>query len=177
LLHSQWKGERTQIEGKLSDVRPGRFIRSALAGMTALAPRLIDTHPDLVDAVLQGSPLAPPEDIRFLMAIAPDRTAAIVEGAHEGVVVQMPHGDAEGSLSKRMAIPTLSAVVHFPPFSLLLSDRQLVDSLPHTDCTDFLQLGVDEVADVSLVLPVVDLPRTSGAPVPVSMLRFREARA
>ena len=44
LLHSQWKGERTHIEGKLNEVRPGRFIRSALAGMTALTPKLIDSH-------------------------------------------------------------------------------------------------------------------------------------
>lgn len=174
LLHSQWKGERTYIEGKLSEVRPGRFIRSALAGMTALVPRLIDTHPDLVGAVRQGIPIAPPEDIRFLMAIAPDKTAAIVEGAHEGVAIQVSSGDGGGS---SRPIPTISAVVHFPPLSLLLADQQLVSSLPHVDCTDFLQFGVDEVADVSLVLPVVDLPRTPGAPVPVSMLRFREARA
>ena len=37
--------------------------------------------------------------------------------------------------------PTISAVIHFPPFSLLLADRQLVSALPHADCTDWLELG------------------------------------
>lgn len=177
LLHSEWKGERTHIEGQLNGVRPGRFIRSALAGMTALVPRLVDTHPDLVGAVRRGIPFTPPEDIRFLMAVVPDKAAAIVEGAHEGVAIQMSYGDGEDSLRTATSVPTISAVVHFPPFSLLLADRQLASSLPHADCTEFLQLGVNDVADVSLVLPVVDLPRTPEAPVPVSMLRFGEARA
>lgn len=61
--------------------------------MTALVPRLIDTHPGLVGAVRQGIPIVPPEDIRFLMAIAPDKTAAIVEGAHEAVAIQVSSGD------------------------------------------------------------------------------------
>jgi len=74
-------------------------------------------------------------------------------------------------------VPTISAVMHFPPFSLLLADRQLVSSLPHVDCTEWLQLGVEDLADVQVVFPVVDLPRTTSAPVPVSMLRFNEARA
>ena len=42
-------------------------------------------------------------------------------------------------------VPTISAVMHFPPFSLLLADRQLVSALPHADCTDWLELGVDDL--------------------------------
>lgn len=177
LLNSQWKGQRTQVEGTLSEVRPGRFIRSALAGMTALAPKLIDSHPGLIRAVREGVPSPPPEDIRFLMAVAPDGAAAIVEGAHEGLAVQMSLTQDGSGRRMTATVPTISAVMHFPPFSLLLADRQLVRSLPHVDCTEWLQLGVEDLADVQVVFPVVDLPRTTSAPVPVSMLRFNEARA
>lgn len=177
LLNSPWKGQRTQIEGTLNGVRPGRFIRSALAGMTALAPKLIDSHPELVQAVRQGVPSLPPDNLRFLMAVAPDGAAAIVEGAHEGLAVKMSLSDDGNSGWKTETAPTISAVIHFAPFSLLLADRQLVASLPHLDCTDWLNFGVYDEADVKVVLPVVDLPKTPNAPVPVSMLRFGEARA
>ncbi|WP_422117495.1 hypothetical protein [Brachybacterium sp. UNK5269] len=46
LLHSQWKGQRTDITGDFTDVRPGRFILAAIAGMTALNRHLIDSHAD-----------------------------------------------------------------------------------------------------------------------------------
>lgn len=177
LVNSPWKGERTQIQGTLSGVRPGRFIRSALAGMTALAPKLLDSHPDLVQAVRQGTPSSPPDDLRFLVAVAPDGAAATVEGAHEALAVKMSFGDDDGSGWKTETAPTISTVIHFAPFSLLLADRQLAASLPHLDCTEWLELGVDQEADVQIVLPVVDLPKTPDAPVPVSMLQFAEARA
>lgn len=173
----KWKGERTHIEGKLNEVRPGRFIRSALAGMTALTPKLIDSHPDLVGAVRHGVAAPAPEGIRLLAAIAPDGAAAVLEGAHEGLAVKLSRDGGRDDEWTTTTTPTISAVIHFPPFSLLLADRQLVSALPHADCTDWLELGVDDLADVSLVLPVVDLPRTPDAPVPVSMLRFIEARA
>ena len=177
LVNSPLKGERTQIVGTLSGVRPGRFIRSALAGMTALAPKLLDSHPDLVRAVRQGTPSSPTDDLRFLVAVALDGAAATVEGAHEALALKMSFGDEDGSGWKTETAPTISAVVHFPPFSLLLADRQLAASLPHLDCTDWLNLGVDDEANVQIVLPVVDLPKTPNAPFPVSMLRFAEARA
>ncbi|WP_146206061.1 hypothetical protein [Propionibacterium freudenreichii] len=111
------------------------------------------------------------------MAVAPDGAAAIVEGAHEGLAVQMSLTQDGSGRRMTATVPTISAVMHFPPFSLLLADRQLVSSLPHVDCTEWLQLGVEDLADVQVVFPVVDLPRTTSAPVPVSMLRFNEARA
>lgn len=175
LLHSPWKGQRDSISGELRGVRPGRFIRSAVAGMTALAPNLIDSHPDVVRVVREGIPSSPPGDIRFLAAIAPNGSRAHIEGSHEGLVLGMSLDD-----ESRWAMttqPTVSAVIHFPPFSLLLADRQLVDSLPHADCTGWFQLGVDDLANVSLDLPVVDLPSAPDAPVPASMLRFTRARA
>ncbi|VXB70956.1 hypothetical protein PSCLAVI8L_180054 [Pseudoclavibacter sp. 8L] len=54
LVRSPLKGLRAQIAGELDGVRPGRFIRAALAGMTALTPSLIDSHPDLVRTVREG---------------------------------------------------------------------------------------------------------------------------
>lgn len=56
LVQSEWKGQRTEVSGKLRNVRPGRFIRAALAGMTALAPNLIDTHPALDRRGSGGAP-------------------------------------------------------------------------------------------------------------------------
>ncbi len=177
LVNSPFKGERTQIEGTLSGVRPGRFIRSALAGMTALAPKLLDSHPDLVRAVRQGAASSPTDDLRFLVAVAPDGATATVEGAHEALALKVSFDDGEGSGWKTEATPTISAVIHFAPFSLLLASRQLSASLPHLDCTEWLNLGVDQEANVQIVLPVVDLPKTPNGPVPVSMLRFAETRA
>lgn len=176
LVRSPLKGERTHITGQLTGLRPGRFIRAAMAGMTALTPRLIDTHPEIVRIVREGIAADPPEDIRFLMGITPSQTRVHIEGSHGAQVVSMIR-DSERDGWTAGTTPALSAVLHFPPFSLLLADRQLVDSYPHVDCTEFLKLGVDEVADVFITLPVVDLATTSGSPVPISMLRFIEALA
>ena len=175
LLNSSEKGQREQIVGRLQDVRPGRFIRSAIAGMTALTHTLIDSHPELVRMIREGVPGKPPEDLRFLAAIVPDGSAAHVEGSHDAVVVRVPLGPENGgSFSSRA--PAISATIHYPPFSLLLADRSIADDLPHADCSEMLELGVDEVAEVSISLPVVALPRTE-APVPISLLRFSSARA
>ncbi len=175
LLNSSEKGQREQIVGRLQDVRPGRFIRSAIAGMTALTHTLIDSHPELVRMIREGVPGKPPEDLRFLAAIVPDGSAAHVEGSHDAVVVRVPLGPENGgSISTRA--PAISATIHYPPFSLLLADRSIADDLPHADCSEMLELGVDEVAEVSISLPVVALPRTE-APVPISLLRFSSARA
>lgn len=176
LVRSPWKGQRTHLTGELVGVRPGRFIRAAIAGMTALTPNLIDSHPDLVRMVRNGTPGQAPSDIRFLAAIAPNGSRAHLEGNHGGVVVRLTQ-NSENDGWATTTTPSVSTVVHFAPFSLLLADRQLVDLFPHADCTEWLQLGVDELADVSLVLPVVDLPSTPTSPVPISMIRFEDARA
>lgn len=176
LLHSQWKGQRTHITGELTDVRPGRFIRSAIAGMTALAPNLIDSHPDLVRIVREGTPSRPAGDIRFLAAIARNKSPAHIEGSHDALVLHMSR-NSEGGERATTTTPAASVVIHFPPFSLLLADRRLVGTFPHADCTEFLELGVDDSADVSVSLPVVDLPKTLTAPVPIAMLQFIDARA
>ena len=176
LLQSPQQGQRTHIEGELIGVRPGRFIRAAIAGMTALAPNLIDSHPDLVRIVREGIPIQPPDDIRFLLAVAPNESPAHVEGSHDALVVRMSQ-DAQSGEWTSTTTPAVSAVIHFPPFSFLLADRQVASSFPHANGTEWLQLGVEESANVSLVLPVVELPRTPDAPVPISMLPFKETRA
>lgn len=171
LVRSPLKGQRAQIEGELDDVRPGRFIRAALAGMTALTPRLIDSHPDLVRTVREGVSALPSEDIRFLVAIAPNGNRAHVEGSHDALAIHVARDVESGEWAAKTR-PAISAVIHFAPFSLLLADRSLVDAFPHVDCTDWLQCGVDDVAKVSFAFPVVDLPATPDSPVPISMLHF-----
>lgn len=176
LVSSPWKGRRTHIAGELNGVRPGRFIRAAISGMTALAPNLITSRPDLVSKVREGTAAKPPDDIRFLMGIAPNGSQIHLEGSHEAQGIRMSHENENGKWST-VTLPAISAVIHFAPFSLLLVDHQLVNSFPHADCTEWLQLGVDDLADVSIVLPVVDLPKNSDSPVPISMLRFMETCA
>lgn len=176
LVWSPSKGQRTHITGELTGVRPGRFIRAAISGMTALAPNLITSRPDLIRLVREGTAVEPPEDIRFLVGVAPNGSQIHVEGSHEALVVRMSHDSENGEWTAATA-PAISAVIHFAPFSLILADRQLVDSFPHVDCTEWLQLGVDDLANVSVALPVVDLPETPGLPVPISMLRFIETCA
>lgn len=176
LVRSEEKGERTHITGELTDVRPGRFIRAAIAGMTVLAPNLIDSDPALVRIVREGIPASPPGDLRFLAAIAPNGTRAHVEGSHGALALHMSQEGGSGD-RRITTTPTVSAVIHFPPFSLLLADRQLVGMFPHADCTEMLELGVDESAGMSVSLPIVDLPETPDAPVPIAMLQFIEVRA
>lgn len=175
LLNSPAKGQREEIVGELQGVRPGRFIRASIAGMTALTPTLIDSHPELVRMVRDGAPRKPPEDLRFLAAIVPDGSQAHVEGSHDAVVVRLSLESENGEASNTNT-PAISATIHHPPFSLLLADCSIVAGLPHADCTEMLEYGVDDVADVSVSLPVVALPRTD-VPVPISMLRFSAARA
>lgn len=171
LVQSEWKGQRTEVSGKLRNVRPGRFIRAALAGMTALASNLIDTHPALVRTVREGVADVMPPDLRFLVGIAPDRTTAHIEGAHGGIVASVSAG-------RELSWPTLSAVIHFPPFSLLLADEALTGDLPHADASQWLEFDVNEiVAEIEFVaIPVVVFSETpTGRPVPLSMLRFQSA--
>lgn len=114
--------------------------------------------------------------MRLLASIAPDRSQAQVEGSHETLVVRMAQDSDSGEWATATA-PAASAVIHFAPISLLLAERQLVGSFPQVDGTEWLQLGVDEIANVRIALPIVPLPRTPTAPVPIAMLQFTEARA
>lgn len=176
LVTSEDRGERTHIVGELIDVRPGRFIRAAIAGMTVLAPNLIDSDPALVRIVREGIPASPPGDLRFLAAIAPDKSHVLLEGSHGASALHVPRGYGRG-YGRIATTPTVSAVVHFPPFSLLLADRQLAGTFPHVDCTEMLEFGVDESAAMSVSLPMVDLHAMPDAPVPSAMTRFVEVRA
>jgi hypothetical protein len=56
------------------------------------------------------------------------------------------------------AKPTLSALIHFPPFGLVLVEPVTAPEYPHLDCTAWLELGVDEVAaDFEFAFPGVKL--------------------
>lgn len=165
-------GNRVEVAGRLVDVRPGRFVRAALAGMSALTPALIHTHPDLLSAVLDGSPITPPHDLRFLMASTPAAANVHVEGNHGGMAVELS-SDGSGFTTK----PAISAVVHFPPFSLLLADAQWLEELPHVDCSSWLEYGIEDRVTIDFNFPIVDLPPTPHSPVPASMLKFTRVTA
>lgn len=61
-------------------------------------------------------------------------------------------GSAEVVESKQ----TISAIIHFPPFSLLLVDPTTAHEYPHADCTHWLVFSVDEVVtDFEFALPGV----------------------
>lgn len=134
ILRSDHLGLRSGLAGELQDVRPGRFIRAAAAGMTALAEGLLTTHREFVDAVRTGQPWSPVGSMRFLLGVTPSVQRPGLEGGHQGVTV-LTNGSTE---------PTISAAVHFPPFSILLAEEELVSRLPHADCTAWLTMGVDE---------------------------------
>ncbi|VXB70939.1 conserved hypothetical protein [Pseudoclavibacter sp. 8L] len=113
----------------------------------------------------------PSEEIRFLVAIAPNGSRAHVEGSLDALAIHMARDVESGEWAAKTR-PAIPSVIHFAPFSLLLADRSLVDAFPHVDCTDWLRSGVDDVAKVSVTFPVVDLPSTPDSPVLISMLHF-----
>lgn len=157
LVTSARRGERSQIIGNFATARPGRFARAALAGMTALAEGLVITHPELVAAIRGVAPSPDRCDMRFLMGVTPVSERIYVGGGHGGVVVSMSVGGVTGS-GEDQSSPTISAISHFPPFSLLFVDHRAATQFPHVDCTSWLDYGVEEaVEDFPLALPAVRL--------------------
>lgn len=136
------------------DARPGRFIRAALAGLSALAEGLQASHPELIDSIMAGAGANGARDLRFLMAVTNSADSAQVTGMHQGAMVPISlTGDAESA-----SLPTASAVIHFYPFSLVLANESVADSFPHVDCTGWLDHGVDDAGnDLTLRLPLVQL--------------------
>jgi hypothetical protein len=68
--------------------------------------------------------------------------------------------------------PTVSAVVHHPPVSLVLVAAQIAHEFPHVDCTEWLAMGVDEqIPDFQIDLPAVAL--LPGAAVVATASAFR----
>lgn len=157
LLDSPRAGARPGLAGKMPRARPGRFARAAIAGLTTVAEGLYSTHHGFVEDVVEGRPLTSDPDLRFLVGVTPAVEQTYVGGGHRGVAVTIsvkPSGAAEVAETK----PTLSALIHFPPFSLLLVDPVTAPEYPHVDCTAWLELGVDEVvADFEFALPGVKI--------------------
>lgn len=150
------------IPVRLPCARPARFIRAALAGMAAAARDLNVTHPDVVAAIRTGRPVDPPADLRFLVAFT-DTRHPTVQGIHGGLSITVPvrshtvrhHSglDIIGGLNE----PTLSAITHFPPFSLILADAAIARRYPHEDHTDWLAEDADDdCREVNVLWPVVE---------------------
>lgn len=145
--------------------RPGRFIRAALAGMGALAEDLYQTHPDLCTAVRTGQPAEMPTDLRFLIGLTPTVERAVVQGLHRGMLVKVPVRQrvirdpvtglhVVGGRSE----PAPAAVIHFPPFSLVLVSATVAERYRHADHSDWLKSGADEPPrQVAALWPVVRL--------------------
>ncbi|MFZ1383260.1 MAG: hypothetical protein WAS54_10845 [Scrofimicrobium sp.] len=143
------------------------FIRSAIAGMTVLLPDLVTSHPDLVRNVREDVSASLPDELRFYMAIAPDRTQVRVEGVQKAQVVAAEVDAVTGDNTLTVA-PFQSAMIHFPPFSLVLADPRWSTKLPHADCSYFMEFRVDEVRDLDVAFPVVKLSGIQGGPAPFS---------
>lgn len=135
------------------EARPGRFARAALAGMTVLAEDLWETHPVFVESVRTGAPLTASTGLRFLVGVTTRVARAEISGGHGGVLATVPLG---GSVQVPEPRKTLSAMVHFRPFSLVLVDPESAPDYPHVDCTSWLEFGVEDVvAPFALELPCV----------------------
>lgn len=144
---------RPHLRVAAPNARPGRFARAALAGMAVLAENLWKTHPEFVECVRTGRPLTVDTGLRFLVGVTTRVSRAEISGGHGGVLATLP-------LSASMKVPeprkTLSAMVHFGPFSLVLVDAESAPDYPHVDCTSWLEFGVeDTVAPFALELPCV----------------------
>jgi hypothetical protein len=146
--------QATHLEGTIAGLRPGRFARAALAGMCVLAEKIWVTHPDFVGCVRSGTG-APTGDLRFLMAVTtPGAERVDASGTHGGRAFTLNCVTGETTPT-----PMPSAVVHHPPFSLLLVDASVAPQYPHVDCTDWLKESADDKPrDLSVQWPVVHLP-------------------
>lgn len=141
IVDSKAVGRRPVLQVGAREARPGRFARGALAGMVVLAENLWQTHPEFVESVRTGSPLTADAGMRFLMGVTPREERAEISGAHLRVLASAP---LDGSPPPK-ALKTLSAMVQWPPFSLVLVDSDVAATYPHVDCTSWLELGVEEV--------------------------------
>lgn len=154
IVDSEALGRRAVLQVGAREARPGRFARAALAGMVVLAENLWHTHPEFVESVRTGAPLTSDAGMRFLMGVTPSEERAEISGAHLRVVASVP---LDGS-SPPEPLKTLSAMVQWPPFSLVLVDSEVAPTYPHADCTSWLEFGLDEVvAPFAVQLPCVRL--------------------
>ena len=85
--------------------------------------------------------------MRFLLGVTPSVQSPGFAGGHRGVAVLRGGGSQA----------TISAAIHFPPFSILLAEHELAGLTPrHADCTDWLSMDVNEShSRFSVVLPAV----------------------
>jgi hypothetical protein len=153
LVESPDARRRPVVPLSAPEVRPGRFARAALAGMVVLAENLWRTHPAFVESVRTGAPLASDAGMRFLVGVTPWEERRVIHGCHGRVLASVP---LDGSMPAEPR-KTLSAMVQWAPFSLILADSDVAPSFPHVDCTSWLELGVDDVAEVSMLLPCMRL--------------------
>lgn len=144
ILKSQYRGNRIGVGGRMNDVRPGRFARAAVAGLIGWADGLRDDEPDFVSAVKTGAPLTSDPGHRLLLAVTPS-DKALVHSSHGGVGVTIAG-----------PVALASVAVHFPPFSFVIAPASSANDFPHTDITDWLKLGPDDlVNDWPVQLPAV----------------------
>lgn len=157
LLDSPNAGTRPGLTGAMDTARPGRFARAAIAGLTTGAEGLYATHRSFVEDIVAGRTLTADPDLRFLVGVTPAIEKVYVGGGHRGMEFTIsldPAGPAEVVESKL----TLSALIHHPPFSLLLVDPTTGPEYPHVDCTHWLTLDVEEVVtDFQFDFPGVKL--------------------
>lgn len=153
MLRSEGAGRRDRLMLRARSVRPGRFARSAIAGMTGLTEGMVDSHPSFVEAIRSGRSLTNDTGMHFYVGVTEKESRPLIEGAHKAVVVSVDM--SSGASTSRGA---LTAISHFPPFSLVLATPDAGKDLPHWDCTDLLRYGTDDTAeDFALELPVVRL--------------------
>ena len=151
MLRSDGLGQRDHLMLRASSVRPGRFARSAIAGMTGLAEGLIHSHATFIDAIRSGRPVLGETRIGFYVGVTEKESRPLIEGAHGAVVASLDM--AAGRSTSRA---TLSAISHFPPFSLVLATPDAAGGLPHRDCTELLRFSADEaVEDFAIEVPVI----------------------
>lgn len=149
ILKSPLRGTRSHIEGLLSRVRPGRFARSAFAGLIGWADGLSDSDPDLVASVRTGDSLTTDPEHRLLLGIVPATDAVAVHAGHLGVAV---------STSTDGPLPVASVAIHFPPFSFVIAPASAVPRYPHVDITDWFHYSAEEKAhDLPIAIPAVGL--------------------
>ena len=83
------------------------------------------------------------------MGVTPWEERREIHGAHQRVVASVSLDGSQTGKSEK----TLSAMVQWAPFSLVLVDSEVAPTYPHVDCTSLLEFGVADVAPLSLQLP------------------------
>lgn len=128
-----------EVECVLKGIRPGLFVRQLLSHMLVLASPwgLAKQHPELVDSVLNGTPVELPDQMSIGMVLCPGPL-----GSSSGPMLHIDSRAQRWRWFTELAHPPLG-------FEFVLASSESAPYTPVTEIQDLLQLDEQTTADIS----------------------------